>query len=410
MYVHYIVGMSEHAFTNMEKSKANAVLSASQPFQGLVVVELGHSVAAPFAGLILAELGAQVIKVEKSDGDDARRWGPPFWEGEGAYFQTLNRNKESVVCNLRDENECEALRRLIVERADVVIQNLRPGHVHKLGLDAATLRERKPSLVYCNLGAFGAVGPLKDRPGYDPLMQAFSGIMSTTGEQGRASVRVAPSIVDMGTGMWSVIGVISALYRRTMTGQGQEVDVSLFETAATWASLLAAQVMAGGKEVEKQGSGAPGIVPYKAYRTQDGEVVISAGSDALFQKLCTVLGQADWASDERFIDNPNRVANQTQLYGLIDPIVASQPSAHWIDALEQAGVPCAPVNTIGQMLEHAQTQALKLVTPIPDSSMRCVALPVTFDGQRPRVRRAPPALGAHTQQLLFPETAEVEPQ
>lgn len=377
----------------------------AQPFQGLVVVELGHSVAAPFTGLILAEMGAEVIKVEKAEGDDARRWGPPFWEGEGAYFQALNRNKQSVVCNLRDAQEVAALRRLIVERADVVIQNLRPGHVQQLGLDAATLRADKPSLIYCNLGAFGAVGPLKDRPGYDPLMQAFGGIMSTTGEPGRASVRVAPSIVDMGTGMWGAIGILAALHRRHQTGEGQTVDVSLFETAATWVSLLAGQVMASGQQVQKQGSGAPGIAPYKAYATRDGEVVISAGSDALFQRLCGVLGHPEWATQARFIDNPQRVAHQEALYRLIDPLVAARPTAHWVEALEAAGVPCAPVNTVGQVLEHAQTQALDLVHPVPGTGMRFVALPLSLDGQRPRVRSAPPALGAHTQQLLFPELA-----
>ena len=389
----------------MEKTVATGALQPAQPFQGLVVVELGHSVAAPFSGLIFAELGAEVIKIEKLEGDDARRWGPPFWEGEGAYFQALNRNKQSVVCNLRDAAEVEALRKLITERADVVIQNLRPGHVQKLGLDAATLRARKPSLIYCNLGSFGSTGPLKDRPGYDPLMQAFGGIMSTTGEPGRPSVRVAPSIVDMGTGMWAVIGVLSALHRRNQTGEGQEVDVSLFETATTWASLLAAQVMASGQEVQKQGSGAPGIAPYKAYATLDGEVVIAAGSDALFNSLCRVLGHPEWASDTRFIGNPSRVANQFELYGLIDPLIAAKPTAHWVDALEAAGVPCAPVNTIGQVLDHPQTQALNLIHPVPGSGMRFVALPVSFDGQRPRVRSAPPALGAHTQQLLFPELA-----
>lgn len=389
----------------MEKTVATGALQPAQPFQGLLVVELGHSVAAPFSGLIFAELGAEVIKIEKLEGDDARRWGPPFWEGEGAYFQALNRNKQSVVCNLRDAAEVEALRKLITERADVVIQNLRPGHVQKLGLDAATLRARKPSLIYCNLGSFGSAGPLKDRPGYDPLMQAFSGIMSTTGEPGRPSVRVAPSIVDMGTGMWAVIGVLSALHRRNQTGEGQEVDVSLFETATTWASLLAAQVMASGQEVQKQGSGAPGIAPYKAYATLDGEVVIAAGSDALFNSLCRVLGHSEWASDTRFIGNPSRVANQFELYGLIDPLIAAKPTAHWVDALEAAGVPCAPVNTIGQVLDHPQTQALELIHPVPGSGMRFVALPVSFDGQRPRVRSAPPTLGAHTQQLLFPELA-----
>ena len=198
----------------MSTPPASSVPASPAPFAGLVVVELGHSVAAPFAGQILSELGAEVIKVEKADGDDARRWGPPFWEGAGAFFQVLNRNKQSVVCELRDPDQLEALRTLITERADIVLQNLRPGHVEKLGLDGPSLLQRKPSLIYCNLGAFGATGPLKDRPGYDPLMQAFGGIMSTTGEVGRPSVRVGASIVDMGTGMWAVIGILTALHQR----------------------------------------------------------------------------------------------------------------------------------------------------------------------------------------------------
>ena len=247
------------------------------PFAGLVVIELGASVAAPFAGQILGELGARVIKIEKSDGDDARRWGPPFWEGAGAFFQALNRNKESVVCEMRDATQLGALRDFILEHADIVIQNMRPGLVESLGLDGPTLLDARPSLIYCNLGAFGRTGPLKDRPGYDPLMQAFGGIMSTTGEPGRPSVRVGASIVDMGTGMWGVIGILTALLERQTTGRGRIVDVSLFETASCWVSLLAAQYLASGKMAGKQGSGAPGIVPYKGYITSDGEILVSAG-------------------------------------------------------------------------------------------------------------------------------------
>ncbi len=268
-------------------------LSAT-PFAGLVVIELGNSVAAPFAGQLFGELGAHVIKIEKSDGDDARKWGPPFWEGASPFFQSLNRNKKSVVCDLRNEAEVEALRQYICEHADIVIQNLRPGHVQKLGLDGATLLARQPRLIYCNLGAFGNTGPLKDRPGYDPLMQAFGGIMSTTGEPGRPAVRVGASIVDMGTGMWAVIGALTALLERHTTGRGRVVDVSLFETATTWVSLLAAQYFASGKVMAKQGSGAAGIVPYKSYLTSDGELVIAAGSDALFKALAKTVGHPEW--------------------------------------------------------------------------------------------------------------------
>ena len=374
------------------------------PFAGLVVVELGHSVAAPFAGQIFGELGAEVVKIEKAEGDDARQWGPPFWEGAGAFFQALNRNKQSVVCDLRDPQQLAALRQFISERADIVIQNLRPGHVEKLGLDGAGLLRLKPSLIYCNLGAFGREGPLKDRPGYDPLMQAFGGIMSTTGEPGRPPVRVGASIVDMGTGMWAVIGALAALHQRHATGRGQVVDVSLFETASCWVSLLASQFLASGKLAGKQGSGTPGIAPYKAYATLDGEMVVAAGSDALFRALAGVLGRPEWWQEPRFADNPSRVANQADLYRMIDAVMAQQTTAHWIEQLEAAGVPCSPVNDLAQMLAHPQTEALGLVQDVPGTGMRFIGLPMSFDGQRPQPRSAPPKLGEHNA-LLHPGSA-----
>ena len=366
------------------------------PFTGLVVVELGHSVAAPFAGQIFGELGAQVIKIEKADGDDARKWGPPFWEGASSFFQALNRNKESVVCELRDPEQLQALKQLICDKADIVIQNLRPGHVEQLGLDGPSLLARQPRLIYCNLGAFGREGPLKNRPGYDPLMQAFGGIMSTTGEPGRPSVRVGASIVDMGTGMWSVIGALTALHERHTTGRGRVVDVSLFETATCWVSLLASQFLASGKLADKQGSGAPGIVPYKAYVTRDGEIVIAAGSDALFKALSTAIGHPEWNDDPRFTDNPARVQHQRVLYAMIDGTIASQTTGHWITCLEAAGVPCSAVNNLAEMLAHPQTKALGLVQDVPGTDMRFIGLPLSFDGQRPQPVSAPPKLGEHT--------------
>ncbi len=374
------------------------------PFAGLVVIELGASVAAPFACQILGELGARVIKIEKGDGDDARRWGPPFWEGAGAFFQALNRNKESVVCDMRDAAQLGALRDFILEHADVVIQNMRPGLVESLGLDGATLLAGRPSLIYCNLGAFGRTGPLKDRPGYDPLMQAFSGIMSTTGEPGRPSVRVGASIVDMGTGMWGVIGILTAMLERQTTGRGRIVDVSLFETASCWVSLLAAQYLASGKMAGKQGSGAPGIVPYKGYVTSDGEILVSAGSDSLFRKVAGVVGHPEWAEDPRFVDNPARVANQQLLYGMLDEILARQTTAHWVDAFEAVGVPCSAINDIAQMLAHPQTEALGLIQDVPGTGMRFIGLPLSFDGERSAPYGAPPKLGEHTEKILGRKT------
>lgn len=366
------------------------------PFAGLVIIELGNSVAAPFAGQILGELGARVIKIEKADGDDARRWGPPFWEGASPFFQALNRNKKSVVCDLRDPQQIDALRQYICEHADIVIQNLRPGHVEKLGLDAASLLAVQPRLIYCNLGAFGKVGPLKDRPGYDPLMQAFGGIMSTTGEPGRPSVRVGASIVDMGTGMWGIIGILTALLERQQSGVGKVIDVSLYETATTWVSLLAAQYLSNGEVAAKQGSGASGIVPYKGYMTSDGELVIAAGSDALFKALSSTVGKPEWATEARFIDNPRRVEHQGELYAMLDAIIATQPTEYWIERLEAAGVPCAPVNNLAQMVAHPQTEALGLMQDVPGTGMRFIGLPISFDGVRPKPYAAPPKLGEHS--------------
>ena len=370
------------------------------PFNGLVVVELGHSVAAPFAGQIFGELGAKVVKVEKADGDDARKWGPPFWEGASSFFQSLNRNKKSVVCELRDPEQLDALKQYICQYADIVIQNLRPGHVEKLGLDGASLLKLKGSLIYCNLGAFGNRGPLKDRPGYDPLMQAFGGIMSTTGEPGRPAVRVGASIVDMGTGMWAVIGALTALYERQTSGKGRVIDVSLFETATSWVSLLASQFLASGKVADKQGSGAPGIVPYKAYLTKNGEIVVAAGSDSLFKAMAGALGHPEWRDNPKFLDNPARVANKEELYSLIDSIMITETTEHWIEALESVGVPCSAVNDLSQMVAHPQTQALGIVQPVPGTSMQFIGLPISFDGVRPAAYSPPPKLGEHTDLII----------
>lgn len=371
-----------------------------RPFEGLVVVELGHSVAAPFAGHILSELGARVIKIEKQDGDDARKWGPPFWEGAGAFFQALNRNKASVVCDFHDPTHVQAVQDFIQTQADVVLQNLRPGQVEKIGIDGPSLCARKPSLIYCNLGAFGNVGPLKDRPGYDPLMQAFGGIMSTTGEPGRPAVRVGASIVDMGTGLWAIIGILTALYERQRTGRGRVVDVSLFETATSWVSLLSAQYLASGEVSGKQGSGAPGIAPYKAFATADGEIVVAAGSDGLFKRLAQALGHEEWLQDPRFADNPQRVAHQDILYAQLDAIMLTQDTATWVERLEAAGIPCSPVQNVAQMVAHPQTQALDLIQDVPGTRMRFFGLPMRLDGMRPRSELPPPKLGEHQHQMF----------
>ena len=377
----------------------------SKPLAGIVVVELGHSVAAPFAGQILCDLGATVIKVEKPEGDDARKWGPPFVDGAAAAFQAINKGKKSVTCHLRSPDDAESLRQLVISRADVVIQNLRPSQLEKLGLGSAALMGAKPSLIFCNMGAFGATGPLAQRPGYDPLMQAFGGIMSVVGQEGQDSVRVGPAIIDMGTGMWAVIGIQSALLQREKTGLGCVVDVSLYETAVSWMQMHTAQYLASNELPRKVGSGQVGIVPYRAYRTADGELVVAAGNNKLFQGFCAAMGQTQWGDYTRFIDNPSRVQNASQLYALIEQEMLKRSNSEWIEVLDAHAVPCAPVQNAQQMLESEQTKALGIIQSIDGSSIPLIGLPVSFDGMRPHAEHAAPALGAHNRFVFSDEVA-----
>jgi crotonobetainyl-CoA:carnitine CoA-transferase CaiB-like acyl-CoA transferase len=376
------------------------------PLAGITVVELGHSVAAPFAGQVLADLGARVVKVENPDGgDDARAWGPPFWHGASATFQSLNRNKLSVAVDLKDKRQLEALGAFILDEADVVIQNLRPGLARRYGVDER-LRAGSPRLVYCNLGAFGSAGPWKDKPGYDPLMQAFAGIMSVTGEPERPPVRVGPSIVDMGSGLWAVIGILAAIERRHRTGEGCVVDTSLFETALAWMTVPLALALASGREPGRTGTEAAMIAPYKAYRASDRYVVIAAGNDALFRRFCAAAGKPEWADDARFLTNAERVKNRAALNALIDDVVKTATADEWIARLDEAGVPSAPLQTVNEVLAHPQTRAVEMVRPLPDGTMSLVGVPLRFDGERPPLRTRPPALGEHNAEIFGPFTAK----
>ena len=366
---------------------------------GIKVVELGTSVAAPYAGWILASLGAQVMKVERPDGgDDARRWGQMFADGSSPYFQAFNRDKHSVTVDLNDETEREWLVRYCTQHADVVIQNMRPGRVASKGLSAQALRGANPRLIYCNMGAFGARGPLKEEPGYDPLMQAYSGIMSATGEPGRPPVRVATSLVDMGTGMWTVIGILSALRQRDESGIGCEIDTSLYETALGWMSHLCAAAQASGRDLEPSGSGARGIVPYQAYACSDGYLVVAAANDRLFARLSEALAHPQWCHDARFVSNPTRVQHRDALNALLEPIFIAKPRAHWQQLLKQAGVPNAPVRTTFEMMADAQTAALGMLRCIGEHPLQVMELPLSVNGVRARTQHLAPELGAHNEQ------------
>ncbi len=378
-------------------------MAAERPLDGLVAVEIGHSIAAPFAGQVLGDLGAKVLKVENpAGGDDARNWGPPFLHGASAFFQTINRNKYSAALDLKNETHRAALRRFILEDADVVLQNMRPGLLAGLGLDAASLRRDKPALIYCTIGAFGARGPLAEKPGYDPLMQAFGGIMSVTGEPGRMPVRVGPSLVDVGTGLWIAVAILAALRRRDLTGEGCAIDGSLYETTLSWMNTFVSGYLATGRVPGPNGTENMSLAPYRMYEGADGPFMIACGNDNLFRRLAGALGHGEWAADPRFATNPERVRNRTALNAMIQEIVATRPRAHWVALLDAASVPCAPLQTLDQVVAHPQTEALGMLLPTPDGTMRLMGLPISFDGVRPAIRRGPVTLGGDTAMVLGP--------
>jgi crotonobetainyl-CoA:carnitine CoA-transferase CaiB-like acyl-CoA transferase len=293
-------------------------LNAIQSLAGLKIVEMGSSVAAPYAAWILASFGADVVKVERpGTGDDARQWGRMFKDGSSSYFHALNRDKRGITVDLTDKDDRKWLLDYCTNDADVVIQNMRPGSIDKHGLGATDLRAANPKLIYCNLWAFGSTGPMKNKPGYDPLMQAYGGLMSVTGHEGDTPVRVGTSIIDMGTGLWCAIGILSALKHRTDTGKGSLIDASLYETSIAWMTNLASTVQVDGRPPEKQGSGARGMAPYQAYECSDGHLIVAAPNDGLFKKLSGVLAHPEWQKDPRFDTNLNRYKNLDALNALI---------------------------------------------------------------------------------------------
>jgi crotonobetainyl-CoA:carnitine CoA-transferase CaiB-like acyl-CoA transferase len=378
-------------------------MSTSQPLAGFTVVEIGHSVAAPYTGLIMAGLGATLLKIENPEGggDPARGWGPPFHDGDASAFVAFNRNKQSLAVDLRDPVQRDALRQLILDRADAVICNLRAGSAEALGVGPIALRQQKSELVYCEIGAFGSVGPLADKPGYDPLMQAYGGLMSITGESSeRPPIRVGVSMIDMGAGLWAAIGLISALMERQRTGVGGIVETSLFETALAWTANPIARYEMSGAPQKPAGSGAAGIVPYQAFRTIDGWVVIGVANDRLFVKLAKAIGNPELAQDPRFLTNGGRVTHQRDLIPVIEAIAATFTSRELCDLMDLHGVPAAPVQTIAQVVKDAQTQALGILQHGPEGAAATVGLPLRFDGVRPDYLSRAPSLGAHTADWL----------
>lgn len=377
-------------------------MTSVRPLQGVTVIEIGHTIAAPYAGMILAELGADVIKVENPHAPDYTRDMPPFRDGISAVFQSMNRGKRAVAVDLADAAQASRLRRLVIERADVVLHNLKFGAMERLGLGAEALLEQQPRLIYCNLGAFGRRGPLREKPGYDPLMQAFSGLMSIMGEDGRPPVRVGVSITDMATGMWAVIGIQAALRERERTGAGGLVDTSLFDTAVGWMAVQFASFLASGEPPGREGSGVAMMVPYQAFATQDGYLMVAAGNDRMFRRLCEALQRPELAEDPRFRRNRDRCTHRAELIGILQEAFAGSPIDKWMARLDAHGVPNSRINDLGDVVAHPHARESGLFQTSPDGTMTLLGLPLCFDGERPPFRRNPPAPGEHDAEIFGP--------
>jgi crotonobetainyl-CoA:carnitine CoA-transferase CaiB-like acyl-CoA transferase len=374
-------------------------MSSTRPLAGMTVIEIGHSIAAPYAGMILGELGAEIIKVENPKGGDAcRGWGPPFTEGTATAFHAFNRAKRGITIDLGDPAQVATLHELICDRADVLIHNLKYGTLDRYGLSAAELTVAKPSLVYCNIGAFGATGPLRDRPGYDAMMQAYGGLMSLLGEDGRPPVRVTVSIVDMATAMWAVIGILAALQERRDTGRGGVIDTSLYETTLAWMTLPISSYLANGEIPTRHGSGVEQIVPYQAFAAADGHIMVAAGNDNLFRRLCTAIGRPGLAEDPRFRTNGDRVVHRRVLIPILEDILATEPIAAWAARLDAAGIPNGPIQTVDKVVADPQTAALGMIQRL--SSISLVGLPLSFDGARPPLAKLAPRLGEDNPDVL----------
>jgi crotonobetainyl-CoA:carnitine CoA-transferase CaiB-like acyl-CoA transferase len=371
------------------------------PLSGVRVIDVTTSLAGPYCTEVLAALGADVVKIEPPEaGDEARSWGPPFWNGESTMFLAMNAGKRSVALDLR--RGLDVLLRL-ADGADVFIQSLRPGVAEARGFGADVVRARNRRLVYATIGAFGREGPWSTRPGYDPLAQAAGGILSVTGEEGGAGVRVGVSMIDQSTGVWAALGILAALHERERTGDGRAIDVSLYETALALLSYQLTGYLGSGDVPGRHGTAFPSIAPYRVYATVDGEVMIAAGNDGLFTALARALGIPEAAEDPRFRTNPDRVSHRRELDELVGAATSPLETAALLERLEAAGVPAAPVQDVAQVAEHPQTTALGMLQSLPHPrvpELVTVAVPVSADGDRVQHRAPPPALGAHTEEVL----------
>ncbi|HUN93382.1 MAG TPA: CaiB/BaiF CoA-transferase family protein [Burkholderiaceae bacterium] len=386
----------------------------SPPLSGVRVLDLSRVLAGPWAGQALADLGADVVKVERPEGgDDTRSWGPPYLRDEGgndtresAYFLCANRNKRSVTIDLARPEGRDVARRLAVQ-ADVLLENFKHGGLRSYGLDSDALRELNPRLVYCSITGFGQTGPYASRAGYDFLIQGMGGLMSITGradgEDGAGPQKVGVALTDILTGLYATIAIQAALAERERSGRGQHIDLALLDVQVACLANQASNFLAGGIVPRRMGNAHPNIVPYQDFPTADGDMILAIGNDGQFARFCEVAGHPEWAQDERFKTNPQRVAHRAQLLPLLRQATVARPTAAWIAALEPAGVPCGPINRIDEVFDDPQVRARGLRIDLPHEkagSVPLVASPIRLSDSPVSYRRPPPRLGEHTDEVL----------
>jgi crotonobetainyl-CoA:carnitine CoA-transferase CaiB-like acyl-CoA transferase len=386
--------------------RAAAAYAAGSLMQGILagirVIDLTRNVAGPFCTMTLADLGADVIKIERpSTGDDTREWRPA-WGGYSTTFLAFNRNKRSVAVDLDHPDGAEIIKRL-VGSADVLVESFRPGSLAKRGLAPEVLQAINPRLVLCSISGFGARGPQQGRPGYDPVIQAYCGIMSITGEAHGMPVRTGPAVVDMGAGLWGALGVLAALFERQRTGVGRRVETSLLETGLGWLSYHIAGFLGSGMVPQRAGSQGIVAAPYETFQTADEYLFLAAPNDHLFVRLCRALDLPGVPDDPRFSSNPARLAHRAELHDVLEARFRSGSAAHWEQLLVAQEIPCSRIRSVSDLVADPQVAALGLLMPLSHSqvpNLQQVDLPVALDGQRAVRRDAPPDLGQHTEEVL----------
>ncbi len=373
------------------------------PLAGIRVLDLTRALSGPFATMILGDLGADVIKVEDTwYGDDTRRWGPPFQGDDAAYFLSINRNKRGLSVNLKTPEGREIAQRL-AKSSDILMENFRPGAAARLGLGYEELSRQNPALIYASISGYGQTGPSAGLPGYDAVAQAVSGMMSVTGEAGGEPVRSGTSLADVGAGMWALIGILAALHARHVTGRGQLIDISLLDGQVAWLTYVAGKYFATGVTPGRHGSAHESLAPYQVFPTADDPLMVAVGSDGLWQRFTAATGLDELTDDPRYATNPDRVTNRDTLIPRITKALAARGCAEWTDRLNAAGVPAGPVNTVPAALEQPQVVAREMVVELehPVAGMlRMLGTPVKLSAQPASIRRPPPVLGQHTDEIL----------